>query len=137
MREKNHWKQIWEYTKKQHFWKKCLLFDLFCICLAFAVIMSGMGRGAKVKQQLTAALQKQEDAKLTSAKAQGDTGETEDEIKDNQIDGQNLEKKKVALTFDDGPHPQYTPEMIAGLKERNVKATFFLLGQEVENILRS
>ena len=132
MKEKKHWKQIWEGTKKLHFWRKCLVFDLFCICLAFAVIMSGAGRGGKVKQGLKTVLQRQEDIEHTSAKVQGDTGEPEDEIKDNQTEEQNLEKKKVALTFDDGPHPQYTPEMIAGLKERNVKATFFLLGQEVE-----
>ena len=42
------------------------------------------------------------------------------------------EKKKVALTFDDGPHPVYTPEMLDVLKEKNVKATFFLLGEQVE-----
>lgn len=40
--------------------------------------------------------------------------------------------KKVALTFDDGPNPDYTEELLAGLKERGVHATFFLLGQEVE-----
>lgn len=132
MRGKNRWKQIWEGTKKLHFWRKCLIFDLFCICLAAGVIISGTGRGEKMKQGLTAALQKQESTQRTSAKAQGDTGEAGDEITDEQTEGENVEKKKVALTFDDGPHPQYTPEMIAGLKERNVKATFFLLGEEVE-----
>jgi peptidoglycan/xylan/chitin deacetylase (PgdA/CDA1 family) len=40
--------------------------------------------------------------------------------------------KKVALTFDDGPHPEFTPQMLDVLKEKNVKATFFLLGEEVE-----
>lgn len=40
--------------------------------------------------------------------------------------------KKVALTFDDGPNPDYTPQMLEVLKDKNVKATFFLLGQEVE-----
>lgn len=41
-------------------------------------------------------------------------------------------KKKIALTFDDGPNADYTVELLAGLKERGVKATFFLLGKEVE-----
>ena len=36
---------------------------------------------------------------------------------------------EVALTFDDGPSPKYTPLLLDGLKERNVRATFFLLGQ--------
>lgn len=41
--------------------------------------------------------------------------------------------KKVALTFDDGPNPVYTPELLDGLEKRNVKATFFLLGEAVED----
>lgn len=40
--------------------------------------------------------------------------------------------KKVALTFDDGPNPLYTGKLLDGLKERGVKATFFVLGAEVE-----
>lgn len=38
------------------------------------------------------------------------------------------ELKKIALTFDDGPHPIYTPELLEGLKERGVVATFFVTG---------
>jgi peptidoglycan/xylan/chitin deacetylase (PgdA/CDA1 family) len=40
--------------------------------------------------------------------------------------------KKVALTFDDGPHPRYTQQILAGLKERNAKATFFVIGKNAE-----
>ena len=40
--------------------------------------------------------------------------------------------KKIALTFDDGPHPRYTEELLDGLAERDVKATFFLWGQNIE-----
>lgn len=40
--------------------------------------------------------------------------------------------KKIALTFDDGPHPSYTEQLLKGLKERNVKVTFFITGQNVE-----
>lgn len=40
--------------------------------------------------------------------------------------------KKIALTFDDGPHPYYTQQLLKGLKERNVKATFFITGQNVK-----
>ncbi|MCC6750821.1 MAG: polysaccharide deacetylase family protein [Deltaproteobacteria bacterium] len=35
---------------------------------------------------------------------------------------------RVALTFDDGPHPRFTREILAILKEHKVKATFFVLG---------
>lgn len=38
----------------------------------------------------------------------------------------------VALTFDDGPHPAYTEQLLDGLKERDIKATFFLIGVNVE-----
>lgn len=42
------------------------------------------------------------------------------------------ESKKIALTFDDGPHPVYTQEMLDLLEKEQVPATFFLLGQNVE-----
>lgn len=41
-------------------------------------------------------------------------------------------EKKVAITFDDGPNLDYTEMLLAGLNERGVRATFFLLGKEVE-----
>lgn len=44
----------------------------------------------------------------------------------------NETMKKVAITFDDGPNADYTELLLAGLKERGVHATFFLLGSEVE-----
>ena len=34
----------------------------------------------------------------------------------------------VALTFDDGPHPQYTPELLQVLDRYNIPASFFWLG---------
>lgn len=45
---------------------------------------------------------------------------------------QDEEVKKVALTFDDGPNADYTGMLLDGLKERGVRATFFVLGSEVE-----
>ncbi|NLY46255.1 MAG: polysaccharide deacetylase family protein [Tissierella sp.] len=42
------------------------------------------------------------------------------------------EQKYIALTFDDGPHPQYTTEILDLLKKHNIKATFFVLGQLAE-----
>ncbi|MBD5106227.1 MAG: polysaccharide deacetylase family protein [Lachnospiraceae bacterium] len=42
------------------------------------------------------------------------------------------EKGKIALTFDDGPYPNYTRQLLEGLKKRNVKATFFILGKSAE-----
>lgn len=41
-------------------------------------------------------------------------------------------KPVVALTFDDGPNAFSTPILLDGLKERKVRATFFLIGENVE-----
>lgn len=38
----------------------------------------------------------------------------------------------VALTFDDGPDPDFTPKILDILKEKNVLATFFLIGKKAE-----
>jgi peptidoglycan/xylan/chitin deacetylase (PgdA/CDA1 family) len=38
----------------------------------------------------------------------------------------------VALTFDDGPHPQGTPAVLEILREAGARATFFLAGEQVE-----
>lgn len=40
--------------------------------------------------------------------------------------------RAVALTFDDGPNPDATPLILDALRERNVKATFFILGRHAE-----
>ncbi len=37
----------------------------------------------------------------------------------------------VALTFDDGPHPQGTPMVLETLRETGARATFFLVGEQV------
>lgn len=43
----------------------------------------------------------------------------------------NITDENIHLTFDDGPHPIATPIILEELKARNIKATFFLLGQNV------
>ena len=39
---------------------------------------------------------------------------------------------KIAITFDDGPHPFYTEQLLDGLKERGAKASFFVMGKQAE-----
>jgi peptidoglycan/xylan/chitin deacetylase (PgdA/CDA1 family) len=46
------------------------------------------------------------------------------ELRQDGVDG-------VALTFDDGPHPQGTPTVLEVLRERDATATFFLAGEQV------
>lgn len=40
--------------------------------------------------------------------------------------------KRIALTFDDGPHEAYTAEILAILNEYGIKATFFVVGQNAK-----
>lgn len=43
-----------------------------------------------------------------------------------------LDTRRVALTFDDGPHPQGTPAVLEWLANERALATFFLVGEQVE-----
>lgn len=67
-------------------------------------------------------------------------GQTQEQTqKQEQTQEQTPERKRVALTFDDGPHPYYTEELLDGLKERGVKATFFVVGENIpgnEDVIR-
>lgn len=50
----------------------------------------------------------------------------------NTPENDSTEIRRVALTFDDGPHPVYTEKLLDALKERGVKATFFVTGEHAE-----
>jgi cellulose synthase/poly-beta-1,6-N-acetylglucosamine synthase-like glycosyltransferase/peptidoglycan/xylan/chitin deacetylase (PgdA/CDA1 family) len=55
------------------------------------------------------------------------------------IDQLGAAPKKLAITFDDGPDPTWTPRILDILKEKNVPATFFVIGFDAAkspNILR-
>ncbi len=41
-------------------------------------------------------------------------------------------RKVVAITFDDGPHPENTPRLLDMLKERKIRATFYVVGNMVK-----
>ncbi|MFE7172470.1 bifunctional polysaccharide deacetylase/glycosyltransferase family 2 protein [Streptomyces sp. NPDC057616] len=72
------------------------------------------------------------------------TGASSSEVPDRIIDGGpiltfrggrattvSVPKKTIALTFDDGPNPTYTPQVLKILAENDVPATFFLVGSMV------
>lgn len=44
----------------------------------------------------------------------------------------NDDEKVIALTFDDGPDVDFTPQILDILKKHNIKATFFVVGEKVE-----
>jgi peptidoglycan/xylan/chitin deacetylase (PgdA/CDA1 family) len=43
-----------------------------------------------------------------------------------------IEADGIALTFDDGPNPKYTPQLLDLLKKYGVKASFFVVGSKVQ-----
>jgi peptidoglycan/xylan/chitin deacetylase (PgdA/CDA1 family) len=42
-------------------------------------------------------------------------------------------QKHITLTFDDGPHPEFSPAVLDLLKKNNIRAGFFLIGKHIEN----
>ena len=45
---------------------------------------------------------------------------------------EDVDTPKIAITFDDGPHPYCTEQLLDGLKERGAKASFFVMGKQAE-----
>jgi polysaccharide deacetylase family sporulation protein PdaB len=45
----------------------------------------------------------------------------------------NVEKKQIALTFDDGPNERWTEKYLNLLEEKEIKASFFMLGKNAKN----
>ncbi len=102
-------------------WKWGLRIYMLVICgagLCLALFFCGK---ARVQSNRSA-----DTAKPVSGNVQEEngTGENTTEIVE--------EEKRIALTFDDGPHPVYTDQLLDGLAEREVKVTFFLLGTNIE-----
>ncbi len=49
-----------------------------------------------------------------------------------QLNQYGAAEKQIALTFDDGPDPKYTPQVLDALRAANAKAAFFIIGSEAE-----
>jgi len=45
----------------------------------------------------------------------------------------HISQNEVSITFDDGPHPDFTPKVLDILKLNNAKATFFCIGKHIES----
>ncbi len=58
------------------------------------------------------------------ASAPPPTGQTKTTYSQCHVDG-----PYIAMTFDDGPHAENTPRLLDMLKQRGIKATFFVVGQ--------
>lgn len=93
-------------------YKKYLYIFLIAALYIFTVQMNRMERKDRVRE---AAINRSQDME--------EEGKEEESLFE--------DKKRVALTFDDGPG-EGTEGLLDGLKERNAKATFFVVGEKVE-----
>ena len=114
--------------------------------IALAVLLARLEtvrirENAKEVQEYTCAGREQEGAQMGNGKREEKTvsdkvigarnRRSEKKLEDT-LEKNVTEKKKAALTFDDGPNSKYTPLLLKGLKERGVHATFFLMGKNIE-----
>jgi len=73
---------------------------------------------------------------VVNGNAAGENGVNRNAAGGNAVNGREAraaeDVKRIAITFDDGPHPNYTGQLLDGLKERGVHATFFVTGEHAE-----
>ena len=99
------------------FGKKKFFFFLVIILVSLLFYFLGRKQTDVYPMQYNAQISRMEDSILVEKVLTGQDG---------------TETRKIALTFDDGPHPYYTEQLLDGLKERNVCATFFVTGEHAE-----
>ena len=95
-------------------WKKGLLTGLLGLAMVLLAAQYGPLDKTERKSEDTAADEMEDASAFSEMKSAAQEG------------------KRIALTFDDGPHPYYTEQLLDGLAARGVKATFFLLGCNLE-----
>ncbi len=96
----------------------------------------------QVKDLLASDWLKRLDPKRNNHKNESIQSPKDLEVEDNEGDHESSQKeptnnpeikeKRVALTFDDGPHPTNTLKIVELLEKHDAKATFFMLGSRVD-----
>lgn len=116
--------------------KKYIRFPIICTGIFFFLLLISFVWQNYGTSNIQTSIQKaltgknNEDTKDMSTKGEINSG---DDNIDADAENNESSKKRVALTFDDGPHPKYTPKLLDGLAERNVKVTFFVIGESAAN----
>ena len=93
---------------------------ILCVLLAGLVILPVTGCAGPTGQELL-------DAAGTAEIPLEILGGLDEKTLDDLIE----EPKYVAITFDDGPHPDTTGRLLDGLLERGATATFFVIGEQI------
>lgn len=96
--------------------RKNRLFQLISVVMLLALLLVGCGSGEKNKDEIT------DDAALPVG----------GQLLDDETDGDVSTKKRIAITFDDGPHNVYTKKIVDELAKYDARATFFVVGNRVD-----
>ena len=105
-------------------WTEVLLLAILCV-----------GIGIRQSEWAAGNVGKNQTGQFDQETGKNQTGQFDQETGENQTRssaGAKVEHPCVALTFDDGPNSTYTPKLLEGLKKRNIHATFFLMGKNIE-----
>ena len=129
------------YSMKKYVDKKRIMFNIIVsivtiitLCLVMYYVIDTSIRVKKSKQFLEQIIEyKKEQEKQEDIERQAKIPRLTDEGKESLRTIYNSEKKRAFLTFDDGPS-QNTNDILNILKENNIKATFFVLGSQVERM---
>lgn len=113
-------------------WKKDRNILLFIILLLLTVLLFAWVTGRfRISSFLTHnLLDGQIQIKTAASQSLQTDSKTGGETQGGQAGG---DKGKIALTFDDGPDPTHTTQLLEGLAKRKVKASFFITGENAEN----
>lgn len=120
-------------------WKKDRYILLLIVVLLLLVLLFAWGAGRLRLSVFFERKLSDGQIRAVSVLSEADEGERNEEKAVDPAHGQQetaktkQDKGKVALTFDDGPHPVYTLQLLNGLAERKVKATFFITGENAES----
>ena len=96
----------------------CNILYMICLCTVLGISIKNIGITANNEVSETA--------------GQSVVAQETDEAAQYVSASITTEPPKIAITFDDGPSSAWTPLLLDGLKERDVKATFFVIGQNVK-----
>ncbi len=151
---KENWDEVSIVKKQKHLKVDRILLVIFCLLsiIAIIVMIDNIIKELRIKdaekkeisqlEQLEAK-KEAEEKRLEEEQRQKELEEQEkiskryNPLNEEEFDKMNKiyghsDKKRIFLTFDDGPTKSVTPYILNLLKEENVKANFFVLGMRVE-----
>ena len=97
-------------------WMQALALTAVLVADPVSALWEGEEAGAEVQEEVQAEVRE----------------EIQTEAQEEAQEGTSGVRPRVSLTFDDGPSPEYTPLLLDGLREREVRASFFVIGSNIE-----